>query len=218
MRARASILPVLLATVTALTLFVGVGTASAHGDEGELTVTKLEQVGPTSVAIEAGIVYEGDGHLAEDATVTATLIGPGGATVGPVQLTRTGESTSLYAATVEVPATGDWSVEVTSTEPAAEATQAIAVTEQAAAASSTTAPATDGDTADGTTTTAAAEELDAEPVTTTAEAEEDEASSPNLTLVVGASLVLFAIVMVGAVLVARQRAAKDAADDTTSDR
>jgi hypothetical protein len=214
MRARASILPVLLATVTALTLFVGVGTASAHGDEGELTVTKLEQVGPTSVAIEAGIVYEGDGHLAEDATVTATLIGPGGATVGPVQLTRTGESTSLYAATVEVPGTGDWSVEVTSTEPAAEATQAIAVTEQAVTASSTTPPATDGDTAGGDdTTTTAAEELDAEPVTTTAEAEEDEASSPNLTLVVGASLVLFAIVMVGAVLVARQRTAKDAADE-----
>lgn len=209
MRARASTLPVLLAIV-AVTLFVGVGTASAHSDEGELTVTKLEQVGPTSVAIEAGIVYEGDGHLAEDATVTATLSGPGGATVGPVQLTRTGESTSLYAATVEVPATGDWSVEVTSTEPTAEATQAIAVTEQATTASSTTAPATDGDTA-GTTTTAV-EALDAEPVTTTAATEEDEASSPNLTLIVGASLVLFAIVMVGAVLVARQRTAKDAAD------
>jgi hypothetical protein len=131
-----------------------------------------------------------------------------------VQLTRTGESTSLYGATVELPATGDWSVEVSSTEPNAEATQAIAVTEQAATASSTTVPATDGDTAgsDGTTTTAA-EELDAEPVTTTAAAEEDEASSPNLTLIVGASLVLFAIVMVGAVLVARQRATKDAADE-----
>jgi hypothetical protein len=197
-----------------VTLFVGVGTASAHGDEGELTVTKLEQVGPTSVAIEVGIVYEGDGHLAEDATVTATLSGPGGATVGPVQLTRTGESTSLYGATVELPATGDWSVEVTSAEPTAEATQTVAVTEQAATASSTTAPAADGDPAGSDeTATTAAEELDAEPITTTAETAEDEASSPNLTLIVGASLVLFAIVMIGAVLVARQRTAKDAADE-----
>ena len=214
MRARASILPVLLAAVAAVTLFVGVGTASAHGDEGELIITKLEQVGPTTLSIEAGVVYEGDGHLAEDATVTATMSGPGGATVGPVQLTRTGESTSLYAATVEVPATGDWTVEVSSTEPTAQATQAVAVTEQAATASSTTAPTTGGDTADSDATiTTGAQELDAEPVTTTADAEEDEASSPNLTLIVGASLVLFAIVMVGAVLVARQRAAKDAADD-----
>lgn len=214
MRARASILrSVLLTGVAALTLLAGTGVASAHGDEGELTVTKLELVGPTTVAVEAGIVYEGDGHLAEDAEVTATLRGPGGATVGPVQLVRTGESTSLYAATVEVPAAGDWSVEVISTEPAAEAVQSISVTEQAAPVSSTTTPTDDsGDAAAGEdTSTTAADELDAEPVTATAA--DDEESSPNLTLVVGASLVLFAIVMVGAVLVARQRAAKDAADD-----
>jgi hypothetical protein len=213
MRARASILrSVLLTGAAVLTLLAGTGVASAHGDEGELTVTKLEQVGPTTIAVEAGIVYEGDGHLAEDAEVTATLSGPGGATVGPVQLVRTGESTSLYAATVEVPAAGDWSVEVTSTEPAAEATQSISVTEQAAPVSSTTTPTDDaGDAAGEDTSTTAADELDAAPVTATAA--DDEESSPNLTLVVGASLVLFAIVMVGAVLVARQRAAKDAADD-----
>jgi hypothetical protein len=204
MRARASI----LLSVVAVVLVVGSGTAAAHGDEGEMSVTRLEQVGPTTVEVEVGIVYEGDGHLAEDAQVSATLAGPGGASVGPVQLERTGEATSLYVATVEVPAVGEWTATVTSSEPTAEASQAVTVAEQAPA--TTKAPATTVADA-STTTTEAPAEVDAEPVTATQSAEDEESSS-NLALLVGASLVLAVIVIGGAVLVARQRAAKDAAD------
>lgn len=203
MRARASI----LLSVVAVVLVVGSGTAAAHGDEGEMSVTRLEQVGPTTVEVEVGIVYEGDGHLAEDAQVSATLAGPGGASVGPVELERTGEATSLYAATVEVPSAGEWTATVTSSDPTAEASQAVTVAEQAPA--TTEAPATTAADA-STTTTEAPAEVDAEPVTATQSAEDEESSS-NLALLVGASLVLAVIVIGGAVLVARQRAAKDAA-------
>lgn len=203
MRARASI----LLSVVAVVLVVGSGTAAAHGDEGEMSVTRLEQVGPTTVEVEVGIVYEGDGHLAEDAQVSATLAGPGDASVGPVQLERTGGATSLYAATVEVPSAGEWTATVTSSDPTAEASQAVTVAEQAPA--TTEAPATTAADA-STTTTEAPAEVDAEPVTATQSAEDEESSS-NLALLVGASLVLAVIVIGGAVLVARQRAAKDAA-------
>lgn len=203
MRARASI----LLSVVAVVLVVGSGTAAAHGDEGEMSVTRLEQVGPTTVEVEVGIVYEGDGHLAEEAQVSATLAGPGGASVGPVELERTGEATSLYAATVEVPSAGEWTATVTSSDPTAEASQAVTVAEQAPA--TTEAPATTAADA-STTTTEAPAEVDAEPVTATQSAEDEESSS-NLALLVGASLVLAVIVIGGAVLVARQRAAKDAA-------
>ena len=123
-----------LLAALALVLVAGTSPASAHGDEGELTLTKVEQTGPTTVSIEVGIVYEGDGHLAEDAQVSATLTGPDGATVGPVDLTRSGDTTSLYQAEVEVPAQGDWAVAVTSTEPAGEVSGSVTVAAQADAA------------------------------------------------------------------------------------
>ena len=120
-----------LLAALALVLVAGTSPAAAHGDEGELTLTKVEQTGPTTVSIEVGIVYEGDGHLAEDAQVSATLTGPDGATVGPVDLTRSGDTTSLYQAAVEVPAQGDWAVAVTSTEPAGEVSGSVTVAAQA---------------------------------------------------------------------------------------
>lgn len=193
-----------LLAVLAVVLLVGASPAAAHGDEGELTLTKVEQTGPTTVSIEVGIVYEGDGHLAEDATVSATLTGPDGATVGPVDLTRTSDTTSLYQATVEVPAPGDWSVSVESAEPAGEVTGSVTVAEQADTSSTTAAPTT--------TEAPVTSEVAPEPVTLSEDAaadEDAEDSGLSPAVVVGACLLLAAVVIGGAFLVARSRSAKD---------
>jgi hypothetical protein len=197
-------LPLLLATI-AVTLAVATGTVSAHGDEGELELTAFEQTGPMTVEVEVGIVYEGDGHLAEDASVTATLSGPGGATVGPVELVWAGENSSLYAATVDVPAVGDWTVAVTSTDPAGSADGTLTVEEQVAT-TTTEAPAT---TVAPTTTDAP------EPTTVDDElaAAEDTDDGVSPAVIVLACLVLAALVIGGAVLVARSRGGASAGPD-----
>ena len=203
----------LLVAITAIVL-VGAAPAGAHGDEGELTLTKVEQTGPTTVAIEVGIVYEGDQHLAQDAQVRATLSGPGGATVGPVELTRTGSDTSLYAATVEVPGAGDWSVAVTSTEPSGEVSGSVTVTEQSG--TSTTEATT---TSEATTTTEPAGGDEPAAITTTQEqvVEDDDEGGTSPAVILGACLVLAGIVIGGAVLVARSRGRRDDADPTDTD-
>jgi hypothetical protein len=202
----------LLVAITAIVL-VGAAPAGAHGDEGELTLTKVEQTGPTTVAIEVGIVYEGDQHLAEDAQVRATLTGPGGATVGPVELTRTGSDNSLYAATVEVPGTGDWSVEVTSTEPSGEVSGSVTVAEQSATSTTEATPTTEATT----TTEAASGEAPAAITTTQEQVGEDDEGGMSPAVIFGACLVLAGIVIGGAVLVARSRGRRDDADPTGTD-
>jgi hypothetical protein len=106
--------------------------AEAHSDDGVMTVTRTEQVGADQVRLEVGIVYANDQEPAEDATVTATLTGPAGEVVGPIELPRT--TGALYGAQVQVPVLGNWSVAVGSTTPAAEATAAFEVISQSSPA------------------------------------------------------------------------------------
>lgn len=116
-----------IASLTALLVFVP--TASAHGGEGEVQLTKAEQTGPTSVLIQAGVLYISDGHLAETATVSATLTGPSDQTLGPIPLSSmrsadtqsVGTENSLYEANIDLPAAGEWSVALSSQNPSAEA-------------------------------------------------------------------------------------------------
>jgi hypothetical protein len=124
-------LALLLAFVT-----LGASGAWAHSDEGVMTVTKAEQSGSNTVQLQAGIVYANDNDLAEQASVTATLTGPDGATVGPVALVL--ETGSLYGAAVEVPSPGTWQVDVSSSEPASSASATVTVI----AMTESTAPAT----------------------------------------------------------------------------
>lgn len=194
----------LLLAVAGLVLVATTGPASAHSDVGELELTAFEQTGPTTVEIEVGIFYEGDGHLAEDATVTATLSGPDRATVGPIELTWAGEGSSLYAATVDVPTLGDWTVAVTSIDPAGAVDGSLSVVEQA------------GTTTTETPTTASAPSTTAdapEPVTLDDElaADQDAADEGGVSpaVIVIACLVLAALVIGGAFLVARRRGAGD---------
>jgi hypothetical protein len=191
---------ILLLAAAGLVLVATTGPVSAHSDVGELELTAFEQTGPTTVEIEVGIVYEGDGHLAEDATVTATLSGPDGATVGPIELAWAGAGSSLYAATAEVPVIGDWTVAVTSIDPAGAVDGSLSVVEQAAT-TTTEAP---------TTTSAPSTTADApEPVTLDDElaADQDTADEGGVSpaVIVIACLALAALVIGGAFLVARSR-------------
>ncbi len=198
----------LLAASISLVLVLCVGTADAHGDEGEVSVTHLEQSGPSAVEIEVGIVYAGDEHLAQEARVSAAFTGPGGESVGPVDLVRTGDTTSLYAATVEVPVIGDWTVQVTSIEPDGAASGTVTLVDQPdpttpeqlpapVAATPDTEIAADGTEADRTVA------LDAAP------AAQDDSGS-NTALIV-AAVAVAVLVAGGGLLIARNRRPADPA-------
>ena len=119
----------------------------AHSDEGEMTVTVAEQGSGTAIILEVGIVYTDDGHLAEEASVTATLIGTGGETVGPIDLARS--SGGAYEAEVTVPTFGEWSILISSENPTATAEATVTLTEP----TTTTSPLTTTTSTPATTTT-----------------------------------------------------------------
>lgn len=198
--------PALLATIAAalLTCVLALsGTAAAHSDDGELELTRFEQVDDTTVEVEVGVVYT-DEHLAEDAAVTATLTSADGATVGPVELARTGETTSLYGATVEVPGAGSWTVLASSTNPTGSVEGSLVVAPPAPTTTSPTATSQDA------TSTTEPSDVATEQAAATQAAGDDDGSGPSAALVVGACVVLAVIVIGGAVLVARRRGAADA--------
>ncbi len=146
---RRDLLAVSAALVAALWLAafaLGAAPAGAHSDEGEMEITRLDAASGDSIAVEVGIRYVNDGHLAEDATARATAIGPDGRRSGPVELTRVSADGSLYAAALNDVGPGEWIVQVDSTDPIADATGRVEVAEPAGGATA------DGDgagTADG---------------------------------------------------------------------
>lgn len=129
-----------LMIVAAVMLTFGVQTASAHGDDGSMEVLDSQQVGPRRIRLEVAIPYSNDGDQAENAIVTASLTGPDGQTVTDVALPRTAEAT--YAAEVDVPTEGAWTIEVASTDPTAAASIETVVRPEEAATTTTVAPAT----------------------------------------------------------------------------
>lgn len=156
--------------------------ASAHSDEGEMTVTVVEQGSGDSIILEVGIVYSDDGHLAEEASVSATLTGPGGEIVGPVDLARI--AGARYGAEVAVSGPGEWSVMITSENPTAEAEASVTLAEPV---TTTTTSSTTTTTAPTTTTTTATTLPE---VTTPAPDEEAPASSfPVLPILAAGALV-----------------------------
>ena len=106
----AALLAIVVSTL-ALAVTAAVDAAPAHGDEGTMTITKAEATSPTSIRVEAGLVYANDDELATGATVTATATGPGGATAGPVPLSRLDEDSSVYGGDLTVPQPGSWQVQ-----------------------------------------------------------------------------------------------------------
>jgi hypothetical protein len=93
------------------------GPAFAHSDQGAMTAEAGPGPQPRSLTARARLVFADDGHAANDAAVTVTGTGPGGAPVGPTQLSRVDEGE--YEVVVALPVAGDWSLQFTSTNPAA---------------------------------------------------------------------------------------------------
>jgi hypothetical protein len=182
----AALLAIVVSTV-ALAVTAAVDAAPAHGDEGTMTITKAEATSPTSIRVEAGLVYANDEELATGATVTATATGPGGATAGPAPLSRLDEDSSVYGGDLTVPQPGSWQVQVTSTEPAAEASSTVEV----AQATTTTAPSATSTTAAAPSTTAA----ELAPETSNAAATKDDDDGDSNTGLI--ALVVAAVVVVG---------------------
>lgn len=129
-----------------------VSIAGAHSEAGEATITELVRIGEDRVRIEVGVVYAGDGHLAEGATVDAVFRGPDGE-IGPVPLRPSGPGSSLYTAEVDVPAGAGWTALVDVSNPTARAEAAVPD-----GPGGPTTGGTDGGTADGAAPTTAAQD------------------------------------------------------------
>ena len=189
-RASFAVAPLRVAAVVAaalLLLLAVAAPASAHSEEGEMTVVGATESEPLTISVEVGLVYASDQHLAEEAEVWVDA-STADTQLEPVRLTRAGEGSAVYAGTIPVPAAGEWTLSFESTDPVASAEATVIVagepaasttTSTSAAPASTTTPGTDD------THTAATEDDDARD-----EAEDD-----------GLSAVVIALVAVGVVVV-----------------
>ncbi|MCB1006038.1 MAG: hypothetical protein KDB35_17795 [Acidimicrobiales bacterium] len=164
--------------------------AFGHADEGEMKITKATATSPTTIEVEAGITFANDDDLAEEAVVTATVTDQAGTSVGPIPMPR--RTGALYAATIELPNPGTWTIAVSSTEPTANATTQVDTTtavstSQASTTQTTSATSTTAGTAVASSTTT------------------PEQTDNSTTTVVVAAIVVAAAIGVGAALVLRSR-------------
>lgn len=170
------------------TLFaVTAGPVAAHSDEGQMTVVSATESEPMTISVEAGLVYAGDQHLAEEAEVWVDA-STEGTQLEPVQLTRSGEGSSVYSAQFPVPTAGEWTLSLESTNP--EATAQATVTVQGQPVQSTTTSVV-APTSETTTSSPATDD------TETAAATEDEDEDDGLSSVVIA-LVVVGVLVLGA--------------------
>lgn len=141
-----------LALSLALALLPGAAPAGAHDGGGTITV---EQVHPAGLSVHyiVMLTWDNDGHAAADATITATPVGPDGASLTPTTLAPSGAGDGRYSGSVEFPSAGAWTVRFTSIDPTGSAERPEQVTEPT---TTTAAPGDDGpaDTGDTATTQA----------------------------------------------------------------
>ena len=195
----------LSAVLVAATSWFGAGPAAAHGDTGEITVTRAEQTGPNRIELEVGVVHSDDAHIASEASVSATLTGPAGDTVGPIELTQVDPESSLYAAQVDVSGPGSWAVAVESTNPTGSVQAEVDVV-QSDGTTTTEAPSTTA----STTTEAVAEDTDSS-ADTPLDATAEDSSGDSRWLLIGAAVA--AVALVAIVTLALRRNAGDGHDD-----
>jgi hypothetical protein len=122
------------ASAVAAALLFAATSAFAHSDQGAMTAEARPGAQQMTVTARARVVFANDGHAANEAAVTVSGSGPGGAQVGPTALPRVDDGE--YEALVPVPAAGDWSFQLDSANPTATATAATTV----AAPQATTPP------------------------------------------------------------------------------
>jgi hypothetical protein len=124
--------------------------ASAHSDTGILAVEALPPAAAdaSTVTVRARLVYDNDMHGVPGVAVTATGIGPDGATLAPTVLGDVGEGEYETAITFPVP--GAWALTISSLAPAATAELAVDVAETGPATTvPTTSPPTTTEPSDG---------------------------------------------------------------------
>lgn len=161
----------LLVAALAASLASG-GPAGAHGDTAELAVEASDPAGELTVHLEVSARFTNDDDLVEDATVSVTGVGPGGATLGPTPLEPLPDTVGLYGADVSFPAAGAWDLSVSSTEPEGSVTATVEVPEP----TTTTA----ADTSTTSASTGAGEQAGADE-----DGEDGAASSPLPWIVLG---------------------------------
>jgi hypothetical protein len=91
-----------------------------------MTVETRPAAAPSAVTARARVVFANDGHPGNEATVTVTGTGPGGAQVGPTTLARVEDGE--YEAVFSLPAVGEWALQFSSTNPTANAAATATVT------------------------------------------------------------------------------------------
>ena len=203
-RPRPSVAMMGLALAAAVVLAFLPSSASAHGDDGTLEVISATADGSTAT-ITVRLTYENDDDPVKDATVTVAGDNGAGASLTPVTL-QPASTEGEYAAPVTFPASGTWSLRVTSVTPAAEVslTQEIsggpqATVEGGGTAATSAVPAMDQATTTTDEVPGGVPEITSEP----AAAEDDGGGSPWLWVLGGIAVVI--AVGLGAVFVARGR-------------
>lgn len=176
---------VLVAALALAGLALTAQPAAAHGDAAVLAVEAQDLI-PAGVHLEVSARYENDDELVADAVIAVTGTGPGGETLAATPLTAVPDTEGLYAADLDLPAPGVWTLQVRATEPEGAIDVSVSV------------PAETTTTVAETTTTAASA------TTTPEEAEDSDGSSSALPLVIG-GVVLVAVAAGGVVLVRRRR-------------
>lgn len=209
----------LAAVAAMLTAFVSSGLAQAHGDDGVIEVTAATPGAALTITYDILLTYLNDGDPAEDATVTVAADGSDGVTVGPIQLTPTGQP-GHYGAAVTFPAPGIWQVRFSSLSPLAllersetiepDIPSTIAVTSTTTSAT-TTSPSTStaGSTTVGETSTTSTPPSSTSPSTAASSSTTMTASSsgddgPPLGLVAAGGLGVVAVAT-GAIVMVRRR-------------
>ncbi|MFO1537424.1 MAG: hypothetical protein ACKOVH_06305 [Actinomycetota bacterium] len=111
--------------------------AGAHGNAATMGLEVVPGPEPRSARVRVLLEYANDGHLATGAVVTASAIGPGGATLAPTPVPD--DADGRYATVLALPAAGAWTVIVTAAGPDASARADVTVLDAGAA---TTTPGT----------------------------------------------------------------------------
>lgn len=111
MRVRA----LLVVTAAILLPTAAASPAVAHGGAAAFEVLEAEEVAPGTVALQVAVTFEADGDEATGAIVEVVPTSPDGEASPPVRLEQDG--TGAYAATLDLPEPGGWTLALTSSFP-----------------------------------------------------------------------------------------------------
>jgi hypothetical protein len=168
----------LLGSVAVLVTWLGAtGVVAAHGGGATFEVLEAVEAAPGEVSLRVGIAHEADGHPAEGAIVEVEAIAPDGTGAPSTTLERE-DGAGTYAARLDLPERGAWTLVVTSSFPPGTVEVPVTVVDGGgpAGADGAVVPAADP----------AAVDPDGDAQTVPDVADEDEGGSTTTNLVVAA--------------------------------